>query len=444
MLDIQLEPAETSQGDGYINPQLLQRISSADTVNKAIQEAFAVQMDMSRVRDREWKTAFEEILIEFEKGSWRVHPNVSEWVLDKLDWSQPAFSVCFDHALIEALAGMLEWNKAQVVRLRDWVQHQENEAEMKCIPTGSRWAEVKKELLTVPGDLLSDERNDMEDVQYDSRSDLGRTRESWIGLNIEWTTNEEVDQATSEIIASMPQGSELVRKGQDGYLMLDNGCLDQGLLFCDPLSGEFPALNTNGNVHEFLMRGALVKEKHLIWLALGLVTESFQGERVVEVQQHGQTEETTIPSGRSVLTKMVCSPEAYQLVWMVVVAYLRQTVTLTDERSSSPVEATVAARPEWTSELRPWIDADDLQLQQENNLDNNPLQSSTPTLSQGSFTSWVSKVQALKLLLSDRLGMDAWLMIEMLKEIGDDLEDVVAVGDLDDDDQNNFHYSDDL
>ncbi|KAF9130360.1 hypothetical protein BGW39_003154 [Mortierella sp. 14UC] len=454
MLDIQLEPTETSQGDGYINPQLLQRVSGADIVNKAIQEAFAVQMDMSRVRDREWKTAFEEILTEFETGSWRVHPNVSEWVLDNLDWSQPAFSVCFDHALLEALAGILEWNEAQVVRLRDWVQHQENEAKMKCIPTGSRWMEVKKRLLTVPGDLSSNDRDDMEDMQYDGRPDQGRTPEDWIGLNIEWTTNEEVDQATSEIVASMPEGSELVRMGQDGHLMLDNGFLDQGLLFCDPLSGEFPALNTNGNVHEFLMKDALVEEKHLIWLALGLVTESFQGERVVEVHQHGQTEETTIPSGRSVLAKMVCSPEAYQLVWMVVVAYLRQTATLAEERSSTPVTAMVTGRSEWTSDLRPWVDADDLQLRQEYNRDNNPVRSPTPTptLSQGSFTSWVSKVRALKLLLTDRLGLQAWLMIEMLSEIEDDLEDAVAVGDLDDSEhdhshhhgQHDFHYSEDL
>ncbi|KAF9910786.1 hypothetical protein EC991_005503 [Linnemannia zychae] len=453
MLDIQLEPTEISQGDGYINPQLLQRVSGADIVNKAIQEAFTVQMDMSRVRDREWKIAFEEILFEFETGSWRVHPNVSEWVLDNLDWSQPAFSVCFDHALIEALAGILEWNEAQVVRLRDWVQHQENEAELKCIPTDSRWAEFKKQLLTVPGDVLANNRDDMEDVQYDRRSGRGRVTESWIGLNIEWTTNEEVDQATSEIVASMPQGSELVRMGQDGHLMLDNGCLDQGLLFCDPLSGEFPALNTNGNVHEFLMKDALVEEKHLIWLALGLVTESFQGERVVEVQQHGETEETTIPSGRSVLTKMVCSPEAYQLVWMVVVAYLRQTASSNDEGTSTPVATTGTARSEWTSDLRPWVDADGLQLRQDCNQDNNLVRSPTPTLSQGSFTSWVSKVRALKLLLTDRLGLDAWLMIEMLSEIEDDLEDAVAaVGDLGDSEQdrshhqgqNDFHYSDDL
>ncbi|KAG0377527.1 hypothetical protein BGX24_005939 [Mortierella sp. AD032] len=447
MLDIQLEPSETSQRDGYINPQLLQRVSGADVVNKAIQEAFAVQMDMSSVRDREWKAAFEEILIEFETGSWRVHPNVSEWVLDNLNWCQPAFSVCFDHALMEALAGILEWNEAQVVRLRDWVQHEENEAEMKCIPTGSRWAEVKKQLLTVPRDLLSDDRDGMEDVQYESWSDLGQTLESWIGLNIEWTTNEEVDQTTLEIVASMPQGSELVRMGHDGHLMLDNGCLDQGLLFCDPLSGEFPALNTNGNVHEFLMKDAVVEEKHLIWLALGLVTESFQGERVVEVLQHGQTEETTIPSGRSVLTKMVCSPEAYQLVWMVVVAYLRQAATLTDERSSTPVAAAMAtAKSESTSALWSWIVADDLEVQQEvqqeeYRRDNNLVRTPTSTTSQGSLSSWVSSVRTLKLLLTDRLGPGAWLMIEMLSEIEDDLEDAATSGDLEDDSEHDrSHY----
>ncbi|KAF9298180.1 hypothetical protein BGZ88_007663 [Linnemannia elongata] len=438
MLDIQLEPTETSRGDGYINPQLLQRVSGADLVNKAIQEAFAVQMDMSRVRDRQWKAAFEDILIEFETASWRVHPNVSEWILDNLDSSQAAFSVCFDHALIEALAGILEWNEAQVVRLRDWVQHQENEAEMKCIPAGSRWAEVKKQLLTVPGDLLGGSRDRMEDIQYESVSRHETSPESWIGLNIEWTTNEEVDQTTEEIVASMPQGSELVRVSQDGHLMLDNGCLDQGLLFCDPLSGEFPALNTNGNVHEFLRRDAIVEEKHLIWLALGLVTESFQGERVVEVRQHGQSEETTIPSGRSVLSKMVCSPEAYQLVWMVVVAYLRQSAALTDERSSTPVATTATTLNGWTSDSLPWIsleEREEQRLKRENDRGDNPVRSPTPTLSHGSFTSWVSKVRALKLLLTDRLGLDAWLMIEMLSEIEDDLEDAVAIGDLDSRDQ---------
>ncbi|KAG0276444.1 hypothetical protein BGZ95_007527 [Linnemannia exigua] len=450
MLDIQLEPSETSQGEGYINPQVLQRVSGADIVNKAIRETFAVQMDMSKVRDREWKTAFEEILIEFETGSWRVHPNVSEWVLDNLDWSQPAFSICFDHALMEALAGILEWNEAQVVRLRDWVQHEENEAEMKYIPTGSRWAEVKKQLLTVPGDLLGDGRDLMEDIQYESRSDLGQMPENWIGLNIEWTTNEEVDQTTSEIVASMPQGSELIRMGQDGHLMLDNGCLDQGLLFCDPLSGEFPALNTNGNVHEFLMKDAVVEEKHLIWLALGLVTESFQGERVVEVLQYGQTEAATIPSGRSVLAKMVCSPEAYQLVWMVVVAYLRQTATLADERSSTPVAAAMAAaKSESTNSLWSWIAADDLEVrqevqqevqQEEYSRDNSHERTPTPTISQGSFSSWVSNVRTLKLLLTDRLGLDAWLMIEMLSEIEDDLEDAVAAGDLDVGEHTHGHY----
>ncbi|KAG0218088.1 hypothetical protein BGX33_008622 [Mortierella sp. NVP41] len=447
MLDIQLEPTETPQGGGYINPQWLQRISGADLVNKAIQEAFFVQMDMSRVRDRQWKSAFEEILIEFETGSWRVHPNVSEWVLDHLDSFQLAFKVCFDHALMEALAGILEWNEAQVVRLRDWVQRQENEAEMKCIPTGSRWAEVKKQLLTVPGDNLAGSQDRMEDVRYESRSSRGQSSESWIGLNIEWTTNEDVDQTTSEIVASMPQGSELVRMSDDGYLMLDNGCLDQGLLFCDPLSGEFPALNTNGNVHEFLRKDAVVEEKHLIWLALGLVTESFQGERVVEIRQHGHGPETIIGSGRSVLAKMVCSPEAYQLVWMVVVAYLRQTTTLAEERSSTPAPTTV---PVWTRrDPRPWADTDTTstdeyqQQQQQQDRDLGHTRSPSPAVSLGSFT-WVSKVRALKLLLTDRLGLDAWLMIEILSEIEDDLEEALAVGDLDDRDDDTDNDNDDL
>ncbi|KAF8944706.1 hypothetical protein BGZ47_003896 [Haplosporangium gracile] len=438
MLDIQLEPTETLQRDGYINPQLLQRVSGTNLVNKAIQEAFAVHMDMSSVRDRQWKTAFEEILIEFETGSWRVHPNVSEWILDNLDSSQAAFNVCFDHALLEALAGILEWNEAQVTRLRDWIQHQENEAEMKCIPAGSRWAEVKKQLLTVPGDFSGGNMDRMEDIQYEGMSSQGTSPESWIGLNIEWTTNEEVDQTTEEIVASMPQGSELVRVSQDGHLMLDNGCLDQGRLFCDPLSGKFPALNTNGNVHKFLRRDAIVEEKHLIWLALGLVTESFQGERVVEVRQHGQSEETTIPSGRSVLSKVVCSPEAYQLVWM--------TAALTDERSSTPVATTATTLAGWTGDSLSWIsleEGEEQRLKQEYDRVNNPARSPTPTPSHGSFTSWVSKVRALKLLLTDRLGLDAWLMIEMLSEVEDDLEEAAAAGDLDNCDQDDSDDDDD-
>jgi len=176
----------------------------------------------------------------------------------------------------------------------------------------------------------------------------------------------------------LSKGSDMVRLSDDGHLLVDNGCLDQGLLLCDQSrTGEDSTLDSNVGVRDFLRKGAIVQEKHFMWLALGLATESLQGSAVSVIrqtslktrrrrpgqQQRPQTSRRTSrrdvdvdvdvdgndnddddeeeggsfsePVLSSIPFKLACSPEAYQLVWMLALAYVRQSMAADQARRAA-------------------------------------------------------------------------------------------------------------
>ncbi|KAG0206825.1 integrin alpha FG-GAP repeat-containing protein 2 [Mortierella sp. GBA30] len=430
-------------------------LSTTDLINNTIQQTFEIQMDMSDVQDKEWRKAFEDTLLHFKQEAWIVNPRVSDWILASLDASEPAFRTCFDHALMETLLELLEWNDQQVRRLQRWCESKEMEARSRSMMGGRHpWEEVKDQVLVVrqnqerSNDRILDEDELMLEAEEES---FDGTRNS-IGLDIEWTTNDQIILETASTVADLPGGSEIVRLSADDYLLLDNGCLDQELLLCDQKAVDGGcSLETNKKVHEYLRKGAIVEEKHLVWLALGLVTVSFSGRRVVEVHSqphrnnkehyqhqhhhrhhhHHQTrrEDTSIP------IKMACSPEAYQLVWILASAFIRQAILLEYKQVLFGSDAAMSGTTAEHSVFRKSLEDDEgrdpsfSQSATTTAATAKPFTSASPSrsppLSPALLPSSVFMVREMQHLLRKRLGNDAWLMVEILSEIEDDIEERV-------------------
>ncbi|KAF9940300.1 hypothetical protein BGZ67_007930 [Mortierella alpina] len=483
-------------GLGFNSKTEPQNLSLAKgVVNSAIQQAFEIHMDLSAAKEPEWKIAFEDTLSNLKLESWIVHPEVSDWVLATMDGSEPAFQTCFDHALMEGLQELLNWNNQQVWRLERWCQTMENESRSRHLMGGHHpWEEVKSKLLRrrQPEEYgnnsfknANQEDEDQDELMEEAPEELLNGRNELIGLDIDWTTNDQIILNTSSTIADLPGGSEVVRVSGDGCLLLDNGCLDQELLLCEQQTeDEVYSLETNVRVYDYLRKGAVVEEKHLIWLALGLVTATYRGREVAHVvsrrqrhrhhhhrnnhhnnhadhsyhihhyprynhhqkrqQQQQQQRQRQRQSQRQysggpamIPVKMACSPEAYQLVWMLASTFIRQALNRENEQLRQALNLEYeqvlpglqAAEPSVTGDNGHGTRMDDLRHGSSflpaptapfMTLGSNDR---SPPLSPVPLSSTMIQVQELQTLLTRYLGADAWLMNEILSEIEDDIEE---------------------
>ncbi|KAG0362138.1 hypothetical protein BC939DRAFT_464578 [Gamsiella multidivaricata] len=387
-------------------------LAATDIVNLALQQSFEIQMDSSGVFDREWKHTFEDTLLSLRRERLIVHSHVSAWIQESLDPAQAAFRICFDHVILDTLLGITEWNVAQVKRLQKWTRLQEREARMKSTRTGRQWEQIKRRLVFV------------QDKDVDGKDDLMRSvgEQRRIGLNIEWTTNDQITMLPSGIVASLPKGSEMVRISDDGYLLLDNGCLAQGLLLCNQLVEGDAVLDTNSRVDEFLRKGANVEEKHWIWLAMGLVTVSLQGPRVAEIP----LSESSAAGNRSIRIKMACSPEAYQLVWLLALTFVRQSAF--SEEDMAAYEASAKEDLDAMDQGSDYHPGHGNPLSPPHRSPSSALVSGSvsPPLSPVPLSSCGARVRALQRHLYSRLGVDAWLLIDILTEIESEIEEQLA------------------
>ncbi|KAF9287873.1 hypothetical protein BGZ68_001151 [Mortierella alpina] len=466
-----------------------------DLVNKAIQQTFEIDMDLSAAQDHGWKIAFEDTLSNLKLESWIVHPEVSDWVLATLSSSEPAFQTCFDHALMEALQELLNWNSQQVWRLERWCQTMENESRTRHIMGGRhQWDEVKSKLLRRRqpegsrnnGFKNANNDEDQDELMEEAPEELLDGGNQLIGLDIDWTTNDQIILNTFSTVADMPGGSEIVRVSGDGFLLLDNGCLDQELLLCEQETEDGGhSLEANVKVYDYLRKDAVVEEKHLIWLALGLVTATYKGRDVAHIvphrlryrqyqhdnhrnhnqyrphphldprQQHHQKRQLQQQQQRQrqrqsekqgsggpamIPVKMACSPEAYQLVWMLASAFIRQALNRENEQMRQVVNLGCQHAMSGSETAAPWMAAHEKQHRtrmEDLRYDSSSLPASTapfmtlssnsrsPPLSPVPLSSTMIKVQEMQTLLASRLGADAWLMNEILSEIEDDIEERV-------------------
>ncbi|KAF9903244.1 hypothetical protein BX616_001686 [Lobosporangium transversale] len=441
-------------------------MSATALVNLAIQQSFEIQMDITEVRDREWKHEFEETIMNLKRMELIVHPDVSEWVMSLLDPRQLAFKICFDHALMEALLGISEWNVAQMRRLRRWTRQQEQEARMRNTGMGRQWEEVKRQLLVVKY-ADHDHYNAGEGTEAKKR----------LGLDIEWTTNDLITLATSTLVAEKPFSKtwcEMIRISDDGYLLLDNGFLDQSPLLLDQWTTMMTAgeclkaddgsilLESNIQMYEFLRMNAKIEEKHWIWLAMGLVTISLQGSRVIEILDSelnlprpvmlSTNRSNVVTSGvrGSVPVRMACSPQAYQLVWMMALAYVRQSLN-SYTPSHPPAVMMHSNQDQQQQQQQQYVEfgtivaspASSAAALQGSSIFS-PIALSTtsspaargaggvntatpvsPPLSPVPQSTWRTTMRGLQRFLTTRLGPDARLVVEILLEIEADLGDVL-------------------
>ncbi|KAF9366231.1 hypothetical protein BGX34_004920 [Mortierella sp. NVP85] len=373
-------------------------LGTIELVNRAIQQSFEVQMGPVEEMDQEWKFMFEETIMNFRQAQLIVHPHVSNWILASLEPEHIAFQICFDHALLEALSKIAEWNTVQLKRLRKWVKNQENEASMKSIVDGRQWEEMKKRLV----------------VDRDMDTDVSVQRETLhgrIGLDIEWTTNRRIARDNPEIVANVPKGDVMISVSDDNRLQLDNG-ITQEFSICRQRISEDDEPDANMVVEAFLRKEAIVQEKHFIWLAMGLVTASLQGERVIDIPNS----KTTGGQSQSIPVRMACSTEAYRLVCLLAFAYVRQSMLDEDDSMMSDL----------SSAERPYGVFDRSTVYQASIPGPVPVQvsSSSSTSSTSSSSGWVtllpasvSKIRELEAYLNDQLGADAKLLVEILSEI---------------------------
>ncbi|KAF9962342.1 hypothetical protein BGZ72_007395 [Mortierella alpina] len=471
-------------GLGFHSTMEPHKLSSAKgLVNSAIQQAFEIHMDLSTAQDPEWKIAFEDTLSNLKLESWIVHPQVSDWVLATMGGSEPAFQTCFDHAVMEALQELLNWNNQQIWRLERWCQTMENESRSRTIMGGRHpWEEVKSKVLhrrQPEEDGHNSLRNaskdeDQDEFMEDASQGLLDGRSELIGLDIDWTTNDHIILNTFSTVADMPGGSEIVRVSGDGLLLLDNGCLDQELLLCEQQTeDDVYALETNVKVYDYLRKGAVVEEKHLVWLALGLATATYRGREVAHIvsrrqrhrhhhhhhqhqhqhhysrqhhhqkrqqqqqqqrqrQRQSQRQDSNVPA--VIPVKMACSPEAYQLVWMLASTFIRQALSRESEQVldlgyEQLLTGLQTAAPSMTRDNGQGAGMEDLRS------DNSPLPAPTapfmtlgsisrsPPLSPAPLSMSMIMVQEIQAFLTSHLGPDAWLMNEILSEIEDDIEE---------------------
>ncbi|KAG0306056.1 hypothetical protein BGZ98_003043 [Dissophora globulifera] len=428
------------------------RLGVVDAINAAFHRSFQINMDPSEVLDVAWKHAFEEALVNLHPESCIVHSNVSDWVLETLGPTEPAFIICFDHAILEALVRIMTWNTEQVRRLKKWMKVQEREAKMK-MRTGKKWEELKKRLVapcdhanysSSSSSRKSDGHENSDLVMLDvtaasSAVQVDETMRRQVGLDIEWTTNDTILQTTTTMVASLPRGSEVIRISDDNCLLLDNGCLAQDLLLLCTISGqrcrdrheshrnqdsteteqtetgaeemeseEVETLDVNKRVSKFLERGAVIEEKHWIWLAMGLVTVSLQGRRVTEIPDStvsgdkGLSMTAEANNDEALSVRMACSPEAYQLIWMTAVAFTRQMW--------QHIEARV---------VKSGDDDGNGDRSNANNDENEARRRSLPP-SGTPPSSWV--IHTLQSTLTSTLGDDARLLVEILSELAGEMD----------------------
>ncbi|KAF9575389.1 hypothetical protein EC968_003440 [Mortierella alpina] len=463
-------------------------------VNRAIQQAFEIHMDLSAAQEPEWKVTFEDTLSNLKLESWLVHSEVSDWVLATMSSSEPAFQTCFDHALMEALQELLSWNNQQVWRLEKWCQNMEDESRSRSLMGGRHpWEEVKGKLLRRRQSeecgssslQYAKQDEDQDQSMEEAPEDVLNGRGELIGLDIDWTTNDQIILNTFSTVADMPGGSEIVRVSGDGCLLLDNGCLDQELLLCEQQTeDEVYSLETNVRVYDYLRKGAVVEEKHLVWLALGLVTATYRGREVAHIvsrrqrqrhhhhphhhdnhhnylnhhysrQHHHQKRQQQQQQRRQRLrqslrldsggpavisVKMACSPEAYQLVWMLASTFIRQALIRENEQLREALNLEYEQVFSGLQTVEPSMDDDNGQGSRMEDPRLEPfllaptapfmtLDSNTrsPPLSPVPLSSTMMKVQEMQAMLTNYLGADAWLMNEILSEIEDDIEERAPV-----------------
>ncbi|KAI8357003.1 hypothetical protein B0O80DRAFT_446329 [Mortierella sp. GBAus27b] len=357
-----------------------------ELVNRAIQQAFEVEMGPLDKLDQEWKCLFEETILNFRQAQLIVHPNVSHWVMGTMDPEQVAFQICFDHALLEALSKIAEWNVGQLKRLRKWAKNPENDA-------------IKRPLVVTHKD---------KDILMQDFA-LGDAIPGMIGLDIEWTTTDQIGQVHSTIVADVSKGIGIISVSDDKKLQLENGYPKQELL-CGRRTCQVDELDTFILVEAFLSKEAIVQEKHFIWLATGLVTASLQGPRVIDIPN------SKAPPGQSqsIPVRMECSPQAYLLVWMLAFAYVRQSMLDEDDIMMSDISS--------NSEQ---LGSDDSTIHTTSSASSSvPDLGSTLFSTTSTSSTWlsllpasVSKIRELQRHLTDRLGADARLVVEILSEV---------------------------
>ncbi|KAF8978441.1 hypothetical protein BGZ46_006466 [Entomortierella lignicola] len=344
--------------------------TATDAVNLAIQLSFEIQMEDSETMDMEWKYTFEETLLNLRRENLIVHNHVSDWILETLNPLQSGFQICFDHAILEALQGVTQWNMSQISRLISWIRVQEKESRMNSDRAEHQWEDIKRQLMIVE----NEGHNGQDTVMQSQEGNNGL-----IGLDIEWTTNGQITLTTSTTIEGIPNSGG-IRISNDGCLLLDNGGLESDLILCDSQNGDRNIQYANTRVHRYLRKGAVVEERHWIWLAMGLATISVQGRHPVEMWDRIKPSD----GGYSLPVKMACSSEAYQLVWLLTLAYVRQAVAI-DAHSSSPRSLPAAPSP------------------------------------------YKSKIRGLQRILTDQLGDEAGLLVNILSELEEDVEKLQQV-----------------
>ncbi|KAG0342282.1 hypothetical protein BG000_005797 [Podila horticola] len=424
-------------------------------VNRTIQENFELDMDLTDIRDVSWRLMFEETIQNLRLQRWIVHPRVSDWILETFGPVQSSFRTCFDHAVLEALLEISDWNQSQVKRLQAWTQRQEDEARIKSSKQSKFWKDIKDGLVVERGKSPFSSKRGRKGNHYGGtkhRHNSYNSRnndpsyEDTIMLDIAWTTGQQVSHATQTILASMPKGSDMVRVSDDGFLMLDNGCLDHELLLYDTQPPEVGAngvtpertdsLDSNARVSEYLDRSAVVQEKHLVWLALGLVTESFHG-HATAISKRTRAAGVGAPSSSSskqpvskldIPVRMACSPEAYQLVWMLVSSYIRQSMNNGDVSPSASNSSLSTAASEASTILtissgqaHGGDDASSSTTTSMNTI--SPPTSPMPVSQSGC----AARMRALQTMVQQRVGQEeAKLFVEILSEIEDQVEELLG------------------
>ncbi|KAG0019161.1 hypothetical protein BGZ82_000231 [Podila clonocystis] len=424
-------------------------VSPIDLVNRTIQENFELDMDLTDIRDVSWRLMFEETVQNLRLQRWIVHPRVSEWILETFEPIQSSFQTCFDHAVLEALLEISDWNQSQVRRLQVWAQRQEDEATIKSSKQSKLWKDIKEGLVVERSTNPFGPKRGRKSNHYGagknrhnsySNNHNDRSSEDTIMLDIEWTTGQQVSHATQSILANMPRGSDMVRVSDDGYLMLDNGCLDHELLLYDTRPPEGGAngatergvsLDSNARVSEYLDRGAVVQEKHLVWLALGLVTESFHG-HVVAISKPTRATGTGASSPRQAIAKMdtipvrmACSPDAYQLVWMLVSSFVRQSMNNGDVSPSASNSAlSTASEASTTLAIVSGSLGGDGSFSCTTAMDTTSPPTSPMPVSQSSYA---ARMRAVQTIVQQRVGYEeAKLFVEILSEIEDEVGELLA------------------
>ncbi|KAF9426301.1 hypothetical protein BGZ94_006709 [Podila epigama] len=439
-------------------------LSPTDLVNRTVQEHFEIDMDLSEAHSRPWRLMFEATLQNLRVQRWLIHPCVSDWILETFEPSQTAFRTSFDHAVLEALLGVLEWNRTQLLRLQAWAQRQENDTMGMNSKQSQLWENIKQDVVVRDGRGMMDGVSDgirnggwkgCQDRKNDEDGDESRdtvhnsrhhnmtsndrdtlSSQEAVTMDLEWTTGDHVWQTTSTVVAGLPRGSDMVRLSGDGYLMLDNGCLEHSLLLCDIRSakaeqqgsdaafgdGHAGSLDSNARVSAYVEKGAEVQEKHLVWLALGLVTESFRGQVAgfrkrqvrVSMSSKGAVDDTSNDIGGVMPVKMACSPEAYQLVWILVTRYILQAMKDDEAATVAPV----SFHPDHDSYY-----AEHARHPTKVSASASARTSPVPVPQVGC----AARIQALKEMVRERVGPAASaLFVDIVTEIEGDLEDQLA------------------